>query len=189
MQRRKSKRYTVQYRRKREGKTNYKKRLKIVMSGKDRLVIRKSSKHIWAQIIKYLPQGDKVLGSAHSRELLKLGWKASCSNVPAAYLTGLLLAQKIKHPEELVVDIGIYTPVKKSRIYACLKGARDGGLKFKAEEEIFPGEDRIRGEHISKFASMKKQESQFSKVSKLIDLTKIQTHFEEIKNKVKALKK
>ena len=159
------------------------------MSKKNRLVIRKSSKHICVQIIKYFQKGDQILGSAHSKELGKIGWKASCSNVPAAYLTGLLLAHKVKDPRELVVDIGIYTPIKKSRIYACLKGAKDGGLKFKSGEEIFPPEDRIKGEHISKYSSMSKGKSQFSKVSKAVDLTKIQTHFEEIKNKIKAMKK
>ena len=49
--------YTVQFRRKREGATNYRKRLKILASNKPRLVVRKSLKNIHASIIEYDKKG------------------------------------------------------------------------------------------------------------------------------------
>ena len=41
------------YRRKREGKTDYRKRLRLLLSGKPRLVIRRSLRDISAQVIEY----------------------------------------------------------------------------------------------------------------------------------------
>ena len=43
--------YTVPFRRKREGKTNYKKRLGLLKSKSLRLVVRKSNKHILVQLV------------------------------------------------------------------------------------------------------------------------------------------
>ena len=59
------------YKRKKLGKTNYKSRLEHLKSNIPRLIIRKSLKNIWSQIVEYTPTGDKVLISAHSRELNK----------------------------------------------------------------------------------------------------------------------
>ena len=73
----KDKRRVIPFRRKREGKTNYKKRIAFLTSEKPRLVIRKSLKNITAQIVIYEPKGDKVIASACSAELTKLGWKFS----------------------------------------------------------------------------------------------------------------
>ena len=67
--------FKMPFRRRREGKTNYKKRLKLLLSKKPRLVVRKSLKYIRAQIVEFDKKGDKTLASAFSRELKKLGWK------------------------------------------------------------------------------------------------------------------
>ena len=69
----KSKRYRVMFRRKKEGRTNYKKRLTILLSNRLRLVVRKSLKNIQANIVDYDPKGDKIILSAHSSELEKFG--------------------------------------------------------------------------------------------------------------------
>ena len=87
---------SVPFRRKREGKTNYKKRLKILLHRKPRLVIRKSLNSIIAQIVEYNADGDKVVLSAHSKELGKFGWKPNKGNLPSAYLIGLLIGKKAK---------------------------------------------------------------------------------------------
>ena len=86
--------YTVKYRRKREGKTNYKKRLGYLKSENPRLVIRKSLNNVNVQIIAFQSKGDKILASGHSKELQKYGWKNIRSNLPTAYLTGLLAGKK-----------------------------------------------------------------------------------------------
>ncbi|MEM3373845.1 MAG: 50S ribosomal protein L18 [Candidatus Woesearchaeota archaeon] len=144
--------YTVPYRRKREGKTDYRKRLIILKSKLPRLVIRKSNKHMLAQIIVFNETGDKVLYSANTKELNKYGWDKSTSNIPSAYLVGLLIAKKaLKDNDELevVVDLGLQAPIKGSKLFAVVKGASDGGLKINYSEEVVPKEERLFGEHIS----------------------------------------
>jgi len=144
--------YSVKFRRRRSGKTNYKKRLAFMKSEKPRLVVRRSNRYLVAQLVNYDQVGDKVLAQFNSSSLKKKGWKHSCSSVPAAYLTGLEIAKlaiksKVK---ESIFDMGSYTPTKGCRIYAVLKGAIDGGLKIPHSKKAFPSEERINGEHISK---------------------------------------
>ena len=52
---------TVPYRRKRENKTNYLKRLKLLISRKGRLVVRFTNKRVLAQLVEFTSKGDKVL--------------------------------------------------------------------------------------------------------------------------------
>lgn len=144
-----SRRKLIPYKRKAKGRTNYKKRLNLLKSGKPRLVVRKSLKNVTVQIVSYSQGGDKVLVSAHSRELLKLGWKRYRKNIPAAYLTGLLCGVKAKGKvKEAVLDSGIYESTKGSLVYAALKGAVDAGLNVPHGEELLPDEKRLKGEHI-----------------------------------------
>lgn len=147
---------TVQFRRKKEGKTNYRKRLKLLLSNKLRLVVRISLNNISAQIIEHYPKGDKVIISAHSTELKKFGWKTVGGNIPSAYLVGLLLGKKAKEKgiEEAILDAGLNSSVKGSRIYALLKGVLDSSLKVPCSENILPDEERIKGKHIINYASL-----------------------------------
>ncbi|MEM5790957.1 MAG: 50S ribosomal protein L18 [Candidatus Aenigmatarchaeota archaeon] len=144
--------YRIQFKRRREGKTDYKRRLKLLSSKKPRLVVRKSLKYIRAQIIEFDKKGDKTIASAFSKELEKFGWKYSFKNLPASYLTGLLIGKRAieKGVKEAILDIGLYPSTKGSKIYACGKGALDAGLKIPIKEEILPSEERIKGEHIVK---------------------------------------
>ena len=158
------------FKRRRLGKTNYRKRLKLLLSGKPRLVVRRSLKYIRAQIVEYSKEGDKTIASAESRELKKMGWNFACDNIPAAYLTGLLIGKRAleKGVKEAVLDMGLYSSTKGNRIYALVKGATEVGLKVPVDEGMFPSDERIRGEHIAKNDKFK-------------ELPKI---FEEIKKKV-----
>ncbi|ADD09308.1 50S ribosomal protein L18 [Candidatus Aciduliprofundum boonei] len=143
--------YRVKMRRRREGKTNYRKRLAYLKSGKPRAVVRKTLRYVIVQIVEYHDDGDKILVGVNSSHLKKYGWKGSFKNTPAAYLTGYLagkLALK-KGIEEAVLDIGLQSPVKGSRVFAALKGMVDAGLYVPHSEEVYPSEDRIKGEHIS----------------------------------------
>ncbi|MFH1836143.1 MAG: 50S ribosomal protein L18 [Methanobacteriota archaeon] len=142
--------YVVEYRRRRSGKTDYKRRFNLLKSQTPRLVIRKTEKHISAQLVKYFEDGDKILASAHSKELSKLGWKHSTSNICASYLVGVLVASKAKSSgvSDSIIDLGMMSLVKGGRIYATVKGAFDGGLKFPIDESVFPSEDRLAGKHI-----------------------------------------
>ena len=176
------------FKRKRKGKTNYNKRLKMLMSNKSRLVIRKSLNNILIQVVEYNAKGDKVVLCAHSSELKKFGWNVNKGNIPSAYLTGLLLGVKAKKKDinNLILDIGLQKTGQ--RIYAALKGAVDAGLNIPHSEEILPNEKRIKGQHISEYASkLSKKEKVFSNYLKNnTDPTQLITIFEKIKNKVKG---
>ena len=156
----------IPFRRKLEGRTDYRKRLAMLKSGKLRLVIRRSLNNISAQLIGYENAGDRVFVSAHSRELLQLGWKGGRKNMPAAYLVGLLCGTKAKQGKitEAILDTGFYTAVKGSVIYSVLKGALDAGLKVPHDASVLPKEDRIKGKHI-KNANL---ETEFEAVKKKI---------------------
>lgn len=187
-------RYKVKYRRRREGKTNYYKRYRMVLSRKLRLVARKTLRYIIAQILKFDPKGDVVIASAHSIELKKkYGWKAATDNTSAAYLTGLLvgLRARAKGVEEAVLDIGLHRAVKGSRVFAVLKGALDAGLKIPHSPEILPSDERIRGEHIASWAKMLLEnnpefyEKHFSQYLRNgLRPENLPKHFEEVKEKI-----
>ena len=146
--------YRVKLRRRREGKTDYQARKAMVVSRKPRLVTRASLNNVEVQIIIAKPHGDEVLASANSRELIKnFGWKAPTGNIPSAYLTGLLcgLKAKAKGIEEAILDIGLVSPTKGSKIFAVLSGVVDAGVEVPhSEEKIVKG--RMKGEHIAKYA-------------------------------------
>ena len=145
----------VPYRRKREKRTNYDKRLKLLLSKKLRLVVRISNNKVVAQIVEFQPQGDLIKISLDSNTLKKLGWKYSLNNLPAAYLTGYALAKKatVAGIKEAVLDTGLVAPLKKSKHFAFLKGVLDGGLEVPhGDESIFPSEERIQGKHIKDYA-------------------------------------
>ncbi|MEM5773088.1 MAG: 50S ribosomal protein L18 [Candidatus Aenigmatarchaeota archaeon] len=163
--------YKMPFKRRRLGKTDYKKRLRLLLSNKPRLVVRKSLNYILAQVIEFSKQGDKTLVSASSKELKKLGWNFACDNLPAAYLTGLLIGKKAlaKGIKEAILDSGLYASTKGNRIFAVVKGARDAGLDVPVEEEILPTEERIKGLHIASYLEkFKSLPEKFEEIKKKI---------------------
>ncbi|MEM5829640.1 MAG: 50S ribosomal protein L18 [Candidatus Aenigmatarchaeota archaeon] len=163
--------YKMPFKRRRLGKTDYRRRLKLLLSKKPRLVVRRSLKYILAQIVEFSPKGDKTLVSASSKELKKLGWNFACDNLPAAYLTGLLIGKRslAKGIKNAVLDSGLYSSTKGNRIFAVVKGARDAGLEVPVSEEVLPSEERIKGLHIASYLERFKS---------------MPEKFEEIKNKI-----
>ncbi|MCD6482035.1 MAG: 50S ribosomal protein L18 [Thermoplasmata archaeon] len=139
------------FRRRREGKTDYRKRLALLKSGKPRVVVRKSNKNIRVQFAVYEREGDIIKAAATGSDLRKYEWDYSLSSTPAAYLTGLLAGKRALKSgiTEGVLDIGLYTPVRGARIFAALKGVVDAGVEVPHSEEILPSEDRLYGKHIS----------------------------------------
>ena len=142
---------TVLFRRKRQLKTDYNKRKRLLLSEQFRLVVRLTNHKIIAQVITFTPKGDKVEVALDSSELNKLGWTQSLKNLPAAYLTGMLLAKKAKQKkiEGAILDTGLISPQRGGKIYAFLKGVVDGGLNVPyGDEEVFPDQKRLQGEHL-----------------------------------------
>ena len=143
-------RYRVHFRRRREGKTNYRARRRILVSGLPRSVVRCSSRYITVQLIEFDMKGDKILVSASSRELKELGWTKGGSNTSTAYLVGLLAGKRALENkiDKSVLDIGLQSPVKGTKVFAALKGLVDAGLDIPHDESILPDESRIKGEHL-----------------------------------------
>ncbi|MBS7648515.1 MAG: 50S ribosomal protein L18 [Candidatus Bathyarchaeia archaeon] len=188
--------YSVPFRRRREGKTDYRLRKKMVISKMPRLVVRKTGRNFIVQLIRATVIGDIVITSAHSRELRnKYGWLGSLNNLPAAYLTGLLcgLRAATKGVEKAILDIGLHTPSKGAAIFAAMKGFVDAGVEVPYDEEILPDESRIRGEHIAEYAEMLASESMekysrfFSEyLARELQPQNLPEHFDAIKEKILA---
>ena len=184
--------YTVGFKRKRKGLTDYRKRIRILSSNKPRLVVRKSLKNTQASIVEYNKKGDLVELSSHSRNLKKFGWTYNTGNLPAAYLVGYLLGKKAKNAklDEAIMDIGFHKSKKGSRIYAVLAGALDAGLKVAHSKEILPTKERIMGLHIVHYAeTLKKDEPLFKKqfgnyLKSDIDPKGMAKKFQEVKNNI-----
>jgi len=187
--------YNVPYRRRREGKTDYRRRKKLILSGLPRLVARKTNKHIIAQMVEASVEGDKVVASAHSSELRKkYGWLGSLKSLPAAYLTGLICGYRAleKGVKKAVLDIGLQAPSKGARVFAVLKGCLDAGVEIPHGEEILPDEDRIKGQHISEYAKILSSDPdtyrrRFSEyLSRGFSPETIVEHFSTVKEKIKT---
>ncbi|TGC08476.1 50S ribosomal protein L18 [Methanolobus halotolerans] len=146
-------RYKVAFRRRREGRTDYHLRLRLLLSKEDRVVVRKSSRHMQVQLIAPKSEGDITLLSAVSMELKKYGYDASTGNTPAAYLTGLLFGYRAQDKgfEYGVLDLGLHAASPGSRVYATLKGIVDSGFEIPHNPSILPSEERIRGEHVAEY--------------------------------------
>lgn len=143
--------FTMPFKRRREGKTDYARRLKLLNSQKPRLVVRKTLKYLTASVVEYSEKGDNTIATASSKELRKMNWKFATDNLPAAYLTGIILGKKAAkaNVKEVVLDIGLNPSTKGNRIFALAKGVLDSGIKVPISEEVFPSEERIAGKHIS----------------------------------------
>ncbi|KAM7521934.1 hypothetical protein LguiA_011836 [Lonicera macranthoides] len=96
------KRYQVKFKRRREGKTDYRARIRLINQDKNkyntpkyRFVVRFTNKDIVAQILSASIAGDMVLAAAYAHELPHYGLEVGLTNYAAAYCTGLLLARRV----------------------------------------------------------------------------------------------
>jgi len=186
-------RYCVPFRRRREGKTDYKARKALLLSSKPRLVTRTSLRNTSVQVIAAKPYGDEVIASAHSSKLVKnCGWKATTGNIPTAYLTGLLcgLEAREKGIKAAILDVGLHSPTKNGRIFAALKGVLDAGVDISHSETRLPDEHSIEGKHIAEYAEIltthgEEYQIRFSKyLERILPPEKLPTHFAETKKKI-----
>lgn len=97
-----SKRYQTKWRRRREGKTDYFARRRLVVQEKNkydskkyRFVVRRTNQRIICQVIYATIQGDRTLVNADSKELTRFGIHAGLTNYSSAYCTGLLAARRL----------------------------------------------------------------------------------------------
>jgi large subunit ribosomal protein L18 len=141
--------FSVHFRRRRQGRTDYSKRLGHLKSHRTRMIARKTNKFITVAFADFDAKGDAIRVSQSSRELKKMGFAGKC-NSPSAYLTGYWTAKQAlkKGVKEAIFDIGMHPATKGSVLFAALKGAVDAGMKVPYEETIMPSQDRIQGKHL-----------------------------------------
>jgi large subunit ribosomal protein L5e len=96
------KRFQVKFRRRREGKTDYQARRRLVVQDKNkynspkyRLVVRVTNKDVICQIVHSKIVGDLIVTQAYSHELPKYGVEVGLTNYAACYATGLLCARRL----------------------------------------------------------------------------------------------
>ncbi|KAG2493843.1 hypothetical protein HYH03_008059 [Edaphochlamys debaryana] len=138
---------------------------------KYRLVVRFSNRDVTCQIVRSTIKGDIVEAAAYAHELPEYGLKCGLTNYSSCYCVGLLVARRIltkfkldKHypgnvepdgedynvepveegprPFYCLLDTGLKRTSTGSKVFACLKGALDGGLDIPHNEKRLVGYDR-----------------------------------------------
>merc|ERR1719333_1052968 len=96
------KRYQVKYKRRREGKTDYYARKRLVAQSKNkfatpkyRFVVRFTNKDIICQVMSSKIKGDICHAAAYAHELSRYGLSVGLTNYSAAYCVGLLCARRL----------------------------------------------------------------------------------------------
>lgn len=131
-------RYHVKYKRRRQGKTDYYARKRMITQAKNkynapkyRLVVRFTNKDIIAQIVSAEIGGDKIFMAAYSHELRRYGIQHGLTNWAAAYCTGLLLARRTLKKLKLDEDfVGVEEPDGEFKLTEATEG-EDGRRPFK----------------------------------------------------------
>jgi len=130
-----SKRFQVKFRRRREGKTDYYARQRLILQDKNkynspkyRLVVRFSNTDVTCQVAYATIDHDEILCAAYSHELHRYGatvygkdHKRGWKNYPAAYATGLLLARRCLSLEKIGLDKQYVGVVKADGAYFKVK--------------------------------------------------------------------
>ena len=139
-----------------ENKTDYNLRMSLLKSMTPRIVIRTTNKYFIVQVVESNEAQDKVTLGVTSKDLIAKGWDekhaGSLKSIPAGYLTGLLLAKKLKKGKH-IVDLGMARTISGSRVFSVVKGLVDGHADISANEKAFPSKERLNGEHLKENVS------------------------------------
>ncbi|URD77527.1 Chromatin assembly factor 1 subunit A, partial [Musa troglodytarum] len=146
------KRFQVKYKRRRQGKTDYRARIRLINQDKNKYNTPKyrfiTNKDITAQIISASIAGDLVLASAYSHELPRYGLEVGLTNY-AAVLKMLEMDDEYqgnveatgedfsvepaesRRPFHALLDVGLVRTTTGNRVFGALKFApRVGSLAF-----------------------------------------------------------
>jgi len=128
------KRFQPKFRRRREGKTDYQARGRLVVQDKNkyntpkyRMIVRITTHDIVCQIAYARIEGDHVICSAYARELPRYGINFGLTNYSAAYCTGLLLARRL------------LKQLKLDEVYKGLEKATGEDYNVEKESDEQPG--------------------------------------------------
>lgn len=171
-------------RRRRQGLTLYRKRMKLVRSKLPRLVVRKTNRQVVVQVIESRVGGDATIVTTNSKQLTKYGWTKSSKNTPAAYLTGFLAGSFAirKGVKEAVTDIGLNIATKGAKVLVAIQGAIDSGLGAKLDKIVLPEESRMKGKDIDDYLSTISKERELGEVEKVDH----QAMFETVKKRIQS---
>lgn len=96
------KRFQVKYRRRREGKTDFYARKRLITQDKNkyhspkyRFVVRTTNTDVITQVTFAKIEGDHILAAAYAHELPRYGVKAGLTNYASTYCVGLLCARRL----------------------------------------------------------------------------------------------
>ncbi|KAJ9450587.1 60S ribosomal protein L5-2 [Diplonema papillatum] len=233
--------YQVKYKRRREGKTDYRQRRLMINQDKNkyqtpkyRMIARITNKDVICQIASAELKGDRIHASAYAHELKEYGLTLGLANYSAAYCTGLLLARRIltlkgldkkypgakectgehfdlvededRRPFKAYLDIGLVRPTVGGKVFACLKGAIDGGLLVPHSDKRFAGyqkegskldaeahRSRIMGLHVAEWMDEMQEEDNekyqrhFSRYIKAgIESDSLEDLYKEVHAKIRA---
>jgi len=235
------KRFQVKYRRRRDGKTDFKARRRLVTQDKTkyntpkyRFVVRITNKDVICQITYAKLVGDVVVCAAYAHQLGKYGVKVGLNSYAGCYATGLLCARRMlkkvgldatyeglkeatgadflvkagegRKPFKAYLDTGLARTTTGARIFACLKGAVDGGIEIPHNPKRFAGynkkdsklntefhRQRILGGHVAAYMKLLLSEDaarfqeQFSRyVKEGINADKVEGMWKECHKKIRA---
>ena len=143
----------LRYKRRRNGETDYRRRMRMLRGGSARAVVRVTNTQTICQLVDYETSGDKITVSIDGKMLVnKFDWPldASRKSVPASYLSGYAMgkAAVAAGHDEAILDIGLASSTPGSRVFAALKGMVDAGLEIPHSDDVLPEDDRISGAHI-----------------------------------------
>ena len=144
----------LRYKRRRNSKTDYRRRMRMLRGGSVRAVVRVSNTQTICQLVSYNNDGDNVLASINGNSLVNdFGWPldASRKSVPASYLTGFAMGKAAISAghKEAILDVGLAASSPGNRVFAALKGMVDAGLDIPHGEDVLPDAERVNGNHIS----------------------------------------
>merc|ERR1712023_602799 len=154
------KRFQVKYKRRREGKTDYYARKRLVTQDKNkfgtpkyRFVVRFTNKDIICQVVSSKIKGDichcaaYCVGLLCARRLLqKYGLDEKfegTEEVTAEFEDCFVIGEDEDGPSAFhaLLDVGLKRTTLGSKIFAAMKGAFDGGLEIPHNEKKFYGYD------------------------------------------------
>ncbi|MFL2493337.1 MAG: 50S ribosomal protein L18 [Candidatus Thalassarchaeum sp.] len=142
----------LRFKRRRNGKTDYRRRLRMLRGGVPRAIVRVSNTQVVCQLAQFDPEGDKIVTSVSGSNLTNYGWPADVStkSVPACYVAGYALGKSALSTghDSAILDIGLAASSPGNRIFAALKGMIDAGLNIPHGDGVLPSDERVNGAHI-----------------------------------------
>ena len=135
-------RYQTKFRRRREGKTDYQARRRLVFQDKNkydskkyRFCVRRTNRRIICQVIYPTLTGDRVITQADSKELAGFGITAGHTNYAASYATGLLTARRLLTLKNMA-DLYKGAATVDGKLFSVWDNIKEDRKPFKAHLDV-----------------------------------------------------